>query len=101
MDMRLSKHKISTRILNNILDELIEVKLNAQNKEAFRRQLISYRLSRLNNANMLTGVDIDKMIRTVTTERENEVALARAIKKVNKSLLAYHKELLKIQNKLR
>lgn len=92
--------KINTKILNDVLDDLIQIKRNAVDKEAFRNKLIAQRLKRFNNASLLNANDIDRLTRNLAS-CESEYKLSLDLKRIYKVLKDYHKELLLIFNRLR
>lgn len=92
--------KINTKVINDILDDVIQMKHNARNKEAFRNRLIQQRLNYVNNRSLLSVEDINKLTRNISS-CESEYKLSIALKRLYNVLKNYHKELLTIFNRLR
>ena len=94
------RHKLNPRVLNSIADDLIEIKSNAANKNAFRNDLIAARLNLINQSRLLDRKAIDKMVKSLSDESINPNKLKRALKLINSQLRQHYKYLLSIFNKL-
>ena len=92
--------KIDKKQINNILQDMIEIRNNELNIDLFRNKLISNRLSKINHSNILTASVIDRLTRDLKSGK-SEYALGKSLKSVHKVISNYYKQLLHIYNELR
>ena len=101
MDIPQNSLRLNYKVINSMLDDLIEIKSNCNNKFNFRCALISNRLDCMNKNNVIYSKNIKNLINNIRENKESEYKLSRALKKVFETLNRYQNELIIILNRLR
>lgn len=96
MDMSLLNCKISVRVLDEILDDLLEINNNRKNSEEFRFQLIANRLYKLNQASIPSKTEIDNMVSQIESTKLSIHSLSKTLRDVNKRLSQFYTDVYRI-----
>lgn len=100
MNFRAQKHRLSSDLVDEMIDDMIQVSINAQHKDDFRNQLIYKKFSNHQNPNLMSNSQIEYLERKLTSDEVSDYKLAQSLKRISRQLDKHMKTLVNMFNKL-
>lgn len=101
MVFRPVKHRFSSKVVGEVIDEVLEIAKIAKDKPAYRLKLMEERLEIEKNRTMLSGKDIQRAVEILSDSNTSSHQISRTFKKLSNQLTKYYNQLIKIFNTLR
>ena len=95
------KHRFSSKVVGEVLDEVLDIANIAKDKPAYRLKLMEERLEKEKNRTMLSGKDIQRAVEILSDSNTSNHQISITFKKLSNQLNRYYNQLLKIFNTLR